>query len=209
MPISDLAKSSQILKDKWNKFINDLPDDNDEKYYAAKKKQEQEEQRKEIEKIVPKLYLSAKIDKSIIIKPEDNFYLFGSCGTGKTYYTYALMIDSIVNKKPRHTRFYFPDICNRYKNATFSEKEDIVEQLKKVKRLVFDDLGAEIKTDMTNELLNTIINYRIENLLYFSFVSNFSIGKLPYDDRIKSRIAGTVKDNKFEIRGYDRRINKR
>jgi len=51
-----------------------------------------------------------------------------------------------------------------------------------------------------------LVEFRYSNDLYTGFTSNISIGKLPYDARIVSRIAGIVSDNKFEILGKDRRI---
>ena len=73
-------------------------------------------------------------------------------------------------------------------------------------RLILDDLGSEPQSDANLEFLSTIINYRVENVLFLAFTSNLSIGKLPYSARIISRIAGLVGENKFEIKGTDRRL---
>ena len=206
MPTYKAVDIIKGFKKSMDDKISNLPPDNDKKFYKEKKRQEEENTQKNIQDLVPKLYWKAKIDTSIIINPINNFYLFGNPGTGKTHYTYALQIDAIKNKKPTHNRDYYPNTCNQYRNASFYDKEQILESLTTKPRLILDDLGSEPQSDANLEFLSTIINYRVENVLFLAFTSNLGIGKLPYSARIISRIAGLVGENKFEIKGTDRRL---
>lgn len=205
MPTSRTIK--QVIKE-FEERVKDMPyvsDDEHRKYIEKERKKVYDEK---IANNIPPLYWNAKIDSSIKINPKKSFYLDGEAGRGKTRYLYSLVKKDVLEDKKTLNIVYFPDICIKYKNAPFEEKESILSSLKEKPKLVFDDLGAEVKSNSSLELLTSVLNYRVENLLYLSFTSNMGIGKLPYDDaRIKSRIAGLIGKNKFTIlSGKDMRL---
>lgn len=192
----------QTLKDVIKSFEDRMKDSvvSDEEYRVWLEKEETRRINEKVANVVPRMYLNSKLDKSIPIDPSKSFYLHGEPGRGKTHYVYAYMIECINKGVGEPVVIYFPEICSRYKNASFKDKESIILELQTKRKLIVDDVAGEIKSDMSLELLSNMVNYRYENMLYLSFTSNLSIGKLPYDDaRIKSRIAGIVKDNKHTL----------
>jgi len=174
------------------------------------------------------IYENAKLDHSIKLDFDKSWYLLGKVGTGKTHNAYAYYLET--NKKTKEIKleneakfifknydwivFYnFATLCDELRNTQFesfngieksrTEKE---EAIIKTKYLILDDLGSEKRSDYSDDFLIRLVEFRYSNDLYTGFTSNISIGKLPYDARIVSRIAGIVSDNKFEILGKDRRI---
>ena len=196
----DIRSMKDVLKDFQERMEKNIEYISDEEDAILQEKEQVRVINEKVANLVPKMYWNAEIDKAITIDSSKSFYIDGEAGRGKTHFLYALVRDYILKDKKPHTIIYFPDICLKYKNAPFSEKEGIINSLKQDNKLVFDDIGAEMKNDSSLELLSSILNYRCENLLFLGFTSNLGIGKLPYDDtRIKSRIAGIIKGNKFTL----------
>ena len=196
----DVRSMKDVLRDFQKRIENNIDYISEEEDAILKEKEQRRVLDEKVANVVPRMYWSAKIDSNIKLNADKSFYLDGEAGRGKTHYLYALVKESILKNKKPHKIIYFPDICLKYKNAPFAEKESIIQSLRKDNKLIFDDLGAEVKSDASIELLSSTLNYRCENLLFFGFTSNVGIGKLPYDDtRIKSRIAGIVKKNKFTL----------
>lgn len=196
------------LKESIRRFeenIKQMPYVNDKEYRRKMDEDKQREVRREISTTIPPKYWNAKTD-DIPIDNTKPFYLHGEVGSGKTYYAYAVVRLAILKGELLPKLVNFPDICMTYRIAPFDSKQEIIEDLKCCSRLIFDDLGAETTSSASEELLSSIINYRIEHEKFFAFTSNFGIGKLPYDSRIKSRIKGIVKDNQFKFSGRDRRL---
>ena len=175
-----------------------------------------------------KIYKNAKLDKSIKLDWDKSFYLWGKVGIGKTHNAYALVIETNTYLRNRQDNdetanlFYdypfmtfvnFADICDRLRNAPieadiFAEdsRSGLEYKMLHKKRLIIDDIAAEKRSDYSNDFLMRLVEYRYSNNLYTGFTSNLAIGKLPYEARIVSRIAGIVGNNKFEIKGKDLRL---
>lgn len=175
-----------------------------------------------------KVYKNAKLDNSIKLNWDKSWYLWGKVGRGKTHNAYALAIstnkflrgsqevDELENKfyeYPFMTFINFAIICDKLRNAPM-EADIFAEDsrsgleyttLHKI-RLIIDDIGAEKRSDYSDDFLMRLVEYRYSNDLYTGFTSNISIGSLPYDARIVSRIVGMVGKNKFQLIGKDRRI---
>ena len=157
-----------------------------------------------------------------------SWYLWGKVGVGKTHnaYGYVQLNNDVLRHKQKedekHEKFCdypfltfinWAIICERLRNTPImtdvfisdnrGEKED---SLMNKKKLIIDDLAAEKRSDYTDDLLMRLVEHRYSNALYTGFTSNISMGKLPYDARIVSRIVGIVGKNKFEIIGKDRRV---
>ena len=67
-----------------------------------------------------------------------------------------------------------------------------IEAIKNVDVLILDDIGVERPKAWINELFYEIINQRMLNKLITIYTSNCEIDELEHDERIRSRIKGSV-----------------
>lgn len=108
-------------------------------------------------------------------------YLYGSFGVGKTYILGALA-NELASHKVSSMLVYVPEFMRELKgsfqNSSLDEKLDAV---KKIPVLMLDDLGAEsVSSWMRDEILGTILQYRmLENLPTF-ISSNFDLKELQH-----------------------------
>jgi len=179
------------------------------------------------EKGVQKRYLRAKIsDIQEQYKKyyEENLFIYGSRGTGKTHLLAAFIKkeikDLLTSNVESHIfdpyenypafidvpRFLF-DIRQTFNKGNYSSNEkDIFEKYSKSQTLYLDDLGAEKSTDWAIQTLYLLIDYRYSNEMKTVIASNLTLDEIAdkIDDRISSRIAGMCKI--IEMKGGDRRL---
>lgn len=175
-----------------------------------------------------RIYKNVKLDKSIAIDWNKSWYLYGEVGRGKTHNAYAVVKETNNFLREQQVKdeecgkfFEYPfvvfinfaDVCDKlrnmslYVNDPFTQtRADAESNIIRKPKLIIDDLGAEKRSDYSDDFLMRLVEYRYSNDLQTGFTSNLSLGKLPYDARIVSRIVGMVKDNKYKILGKDRRI---
>ncbi|OAS88826.1 primosomal protein DnaI [Metabacillus litoralis] len=114
-------------------------------------------------------------------KRPKGIYLYGSFGVGKTY-----ILGAIANELAAHKissmLVYVPEFMRELKgsfqNSSLDEKLDVV---KKIPVLMLDDIGAESMSSwMRDDILGTILQFRmLENLPTF-FSSNFNLKQLQH-----------------------------
>jgi len=175
-----------------------------------------------------KIYKDAKLSKLIKLDFKLSWYLWGDVGVGKTHNAFGLLYKwnlklekqrTVDEEKGIYVGYPYMRLVNwailtdDFRNTPLdvdvfagqnrTEKE---RSLIHNRYLVIDDIGAEKRSDYTDDLLMRLTEYRYSNGLYTGFTSNLSIGKLPYDARIVSRIVGITGNNKFKITGKDRRL---
>lgn len=175
-----------------------------------------------------RIYKDAKLSKAIKLDWKVSWYLWGDVGTGKTHNSFGLLHkwnDKLRKQKAEDESkgifgsYPFISLVNWaiktdelrntplevdvYLGYNRKEKEEL---LVKSKHIIIDDIGAEKRSDYTDDLLMRLVEFRYSNGMYTGFTSNLAIGELPYEDRIVSRIAGIVGMNKFELKGKDRRV---
>ncbi len=166
---------------------------------------------------IPNRYLNAEINKSIKLDLTKSWYLHGKPGTGKTYFTWAYRIERynrLKSEEAKNPNMYFNSLhvinwamfCSELRCSSFDQREAKIKSLIGVGGLILDDIGSEVKTDFSDDILFQILNERYEWEKYTGFTSNHEIVDLEYDGRIISRIAGIVGKNKFQLTGKDRRI---
>lgn len=114
-------------------------------------------------------------------KRPKGLYLYGSFGVGKTYFLGAIA-NELASHKISSMLVYVPEFMRELKgsfqNSSLDEKLDLV---KKIPVLMLDDLGAEAMSSwVRDEILGTILQYRmLENLPTF-FSSNFDFKQLQH-----------------------------
>lgn len=109
-------------------------------------------------------------------------YLTGNFGSGKTYLIAALF-NELAKKEIKSAIIYFPEFLRTLK-ASFNESEDGTysdkfNYIKKVPLLLIDDVGAEnLTTWARDEILGTLLQYRMEENLATFFTSNLTLEEL-------------------------------
>ena len=105
-------------------------------------------------------------------------YLHGSFGSGKTFLLAALLNELRISKNALTEIVYFPELLRNMKED-FSLVEDKLNYLQNVDILLLDDIGAESVTEWgRDEILGTILQYRMNHKLTTFFTSNLTISEL-------------------------------
>ena len=133
----------------------------------------EDSKRIKIIKWLKKFYDNHKKDKH-----QKGLYLHGSFGSGKTYLISALLNE--LSKDNNSIIIYYPELLRSLKesfeNNNFGEK---VNEIKTSDLLLLDDIGAETVTPWNrDEILGTILQYRMDNSLPTFFTSNLTIAEL-------------------------------
>lgn len=155
-------------------------------------------------------------------KDVKGLYLHGNFGTGKTYLIAALF-NELAKKGEKSAIIYFPEFLRTLK-ASFQKSEgeevtfsDKYEYIKRIPFLLIDDIGAENVTAWgRDEILGTLLQYRVNENLATFFTSNLNVEELENNlavtkdknDKVKARrIIERIKllTNDIEIIGKNRR----
>jgi len=117
-------------------------------------------------------------------KKQKGLYLNGNFGCGKTYLI-AACFNELAKKGEKSAIIYFPEFLrtlkasfgvNEYGEPTFSDK---YEYIKRIPFLLIDDIGAENVTAWgRDEILGTLLQYRMNENLATFFTSNLTIDEL-------------------------------
>ena len=124
-------------------------------------------------------YIKDFLKKKVNNEETKGLYLSGSFGSGKSYLISALL-NELSNKGFRTVNVYYPTLLKRLK-ASFNEDnyDDVLDEIMTSDILLLDDIGAENNTSWArDEVLGTILQYRMDNDLSTFFTSNFTIDEL-------------------------------
>ena len=124
-------------------------------------------------------YIKEFLKKKMNNEPVKGLYLSGSFGSGKSYILSALL-NELSNKGFRTVNVYYPTLLKRLK-ASFNEYnyDDVLDEIMTSDVLLIDDIGAENNSSWArDEVLGTILQYRMDNDLTTFFTSNFNIDEL-------------------------------
>jgi len=115
-----------------------------------------------------------KVEKD---KHQKGLYLSGSFGSGKTYLVSAALNELAKNNK-KVAMIYWPMFIKKMKE--FNEEANLLfTKVMKSDVLLIDDMGAETTTAWSrDEILATILQYRMEEHLPTFFTSNLKIEEL-------------------------------
>ena len=113
--------------------------------------------------------------------PEKGLFLFGKFGIGKSYLLSAVA-NELAEMNVKTVLVFVPEFMREMKQAigdqTLQEKVDYV---KKADVLMLDDIGAEAMSSWTrDEVLGTILHYRMAEKLPTFMTSNFSYSELQH-----------------------------
>ncbi len=109
---------------------------------------------------------------------EKGLYLSGSFGSGKTYLISAAF-NELAKQNVKSAIVYFPDFLRNLKGSFGQDYDSRVEYIKRVKLLLLDDIGAEnVTTWSRDEVLGSILQYRMQEKLPTFFTSNLTIEEL-------------------------------
>ncbi len=108
-------------------------------------------------------------------------FIAGDFGVGKTYLSIAF-INTMAKKGYRCSFIKTGQFVNMMRSLLISDKneyDDLLERIKNSDYLVFDDFGTETLTSYSrDDLLFTILDYRMENKRLTVFTSNLTMKAL-------------------------------
>lgn len=111
--------------------------------------------------------------------PKKGIYFYGPFGVGKTYFLGALA-NQLKEKNISSTLIYMPEFVREIK-ASFKDDSinDKIDYFKKADVLMLDDIGAELHSAwFRDEILGSILQYRMMEGLPVFFTSNYSMDQL-------------------------------
>lgn len=124
-------------------------------------------------KWVQKFYKEYQKDKHI-----KGAYLHGSFGSGKSFIISALL-NELAGQGVKTIIIYYPEMLVALKKSFHDDFDLKMEQLKRCDILLIDDIGAESITPWSrDEILGTILQYRMDASLPTFFTSNLTIEEL-------------------------------
>ena len=146
-------------------------------------------------------------------------YLYGDFGVGKSFMVAALAHDLSEKRGVSSTLLHYPSFVIDAKNAiSDGNVKTLVDEIKLSEVLILDDIGAEQSTAwVRDEILQVILQYRMQENLPTFFTSNFNFedlelhfakGKHGNDEtwearRVMERIRYLVEETRLE--GVNRR----
>jgi len=107
-------------------------------------------------------------------------YLYGDFGVGKSFMVAALAHDLSEKRGVSSTLLHYPSFVIDVKNAIGDGNvKTLVDELKLSEVLILDDIGAEQSTPwVRDEILQVILQYRMQEDLPTFFTSNFNFDDL-------------------------------
>ena len=150
-----------------------------------------EKNRASIIKFLKKFYDNYKKNQS-----GKGLYLHGSFGSGKTYMVSALL-NELSKEGYKVVIVYYPELLRSIKESFNNEDyKERFDEIKNADLLLLDDIGAETASSWNrDEILGTILQYRMDNKKSTFFTSNLNLDELENhfilnkttEEQIKSR----------------------
>ena len=111
---------------------------------------------------------------------QKGLYLYGDMGVGKSLFMAALAHELSEKKSALTTILHYPSFTIDIKNAIKTDSvKDEIDAVKTSEVLVLDDIGAEQTSSwVRDEVLQVILQYRMQENLPTFFTSNYSFADL-------------------------------
>ena len=119
-------------------------------------------------------------------------YIFGNTGTGKTFLAKTLHNELLRRYKDSCFIKAVDMALMLRKSATSWDKNsaDIIQQLRRVKHLIVDDIGTQKNTEFIREAIYAIFDYRYDQKLPTVVTTNVPLDDLKEEDaRLESRLS--------------------
>lgn len=132
--------------------------------------------------------------------------LYGSVGTGKTYFA-ACIANRLIDNGYSVLMTNFARLTNQIQGM-FEGKQEFIDSLNKYTLLIIDDLGAERKSEFMQETVFNIIDSRYRSGLPFIITTNLTPEEIKSPNEVNfARIYDRVLERCFpvEISGQSRR----
>lgn len=124
---------------------------------------------------------------------QKGLYLHGSFGSGKSYIISALL-NELSDKGAKCVNVYFPSLLRNLKESFNDDFDEKINEIVSSDILLLDDIGAEKNTEWSrDEILGTILQYRMDNNLPTFFTSNLDIKELEEHLKIVNKSMDNVK----------------
>lgn len=141
-------------------------------------------------------YLKKFYDNYLKDQTGKGLYLHGSFGSGKTYLVSALL-NELSKENYSSVIIYYPELLRSLKESFNDDNNDYSERIEEIKRcdlLLLDDIGAETATSWNrDEILGTILQYRMDNKKSTFFTSNLNLEELENHFILNSKIEEKIK----------------
>ncbi len=125
-------------------------------------------------------------------KPK-GLYLNGSFGTGKTYLI-ASLFNELAKRGVYSAIVYYPEFLRSLKESFDSDYKEKFHYIRRVPVLLLDDIGAEVVSSWgRDEILGSILQYRMEEGLPTFFTSNLTLEELEEHLSLSNRGVEKVK----------------
>ena len=112
-------------------------------------------------------------------------------GTGKTFL--STILGNELSKRGHRVRWYgmvnlLQEIKAGYDHDSFTSSAEVINLCRNCEVLILDDIGVEKQSAWVNEMMYTILDYRMSQCKPTIFTSNHKPHELAYDERIIDRI---------------------
>lgn len=132
-----------------------------------------DKKRMEVIKWVQNFFKSYQSNKEI-----KGLYLHGSFGSGKSFILAALL-NELAKNGANTVIIYYPEMLRRLKESFYDDFGILMHEIKTSDVLLIDDIGAESVSPWSrDEILGTILQYRMDSHLPTFFTSNLNIEEL-------------------------------
>lgn len=111
--------------------------------------------------------------------------LFGTVGTGKTYYA-ACIANSLIDKGYTVLMTNFARLTNKIQGM-YEGKQEYIDSLNDFDLLIIDDLGAERKSEFMQEMVFNIIDSRYRSGLPFIITTNLTADEIKKPQEVSFR----------------------
>ena len=151
-------------------------------------------------RLEPIKWITTFIKKYELGEETRGLYLTGNFGCGKTYLV-AAAFNELAKRGKKTVIVYYPEFLRTLKERFSDDFRDVFNKVKKAEVLLLDDIGAETTTNWNrDEILGTILQYRMQEKLPTFFTSNLTI------EELEEHLAGSDNEGKIKARRIIERI---